>query len=100
TQKRTIIFISHDLDEAMRIGDRIAIMRDGRIAQVGTPFEILRNPADEYVEAFFRNVIIAKVLRAGNVAQADTASTILTTEVRTALQQLRRADQPYGYVKS
>lgn len=100
TQKRTIIFISHDLDEAMRIGDRIAIMRDGRIAQVGTPFEILRNPADEYVEAFFRNVNIAKVLRAGNVAQADTASTILTTEVRTALQQLRRADQPYGYVKS
>jgi len=52
TQRRTIIFISHDLDEAMRIGDRIAIMRDGRIAQVGTPYEILRNPADDYVRAF------------------------------------------------
>ena len=48
--KRTIIFISHDLDEAMRIGDRIAIMEGGNIVQVGTPFEILRNPADDYVQ--------------------------------------------------
>lgn len=100
TQKRTIIFISHDLDEAMRIGDRIAIMRDGRIAQVGTPYEILRNPADEYVQAFFRNVNIAKVLRAGDVAHYEAANTVLRIpgELEPALRQLREHNQFYGYV--
>ena len=65
---RTIIFISHDLDEAMRIGDRIAIMEGGRVVQVGTPDEILRNPADDYVRAFFRGVDVATVFRAGDIA--------------------------------
>lgn len=51
-QERTIVFISHDLDEALRIGDRIAIMEGGRVVQVGTPEEILQNPADDYVRAF------------------------------------------------
>ena len=101
TQRRTIIFISHDLDEAMRIGDRIAIMRDGRIAQVGTPYEILRNPADDYVRAFFRNVNIAKVLRAGDVAHYEAANTIIRVpgELEPALQQLCENEQFYGYVK-
>jgi len=101
TQRRTIIFISHDLDEAMRIGDRIAIMRDGRIAQVGTPYEILRNPADDYVRAFFRNVNIAKVLRAGDVAHYEAANTIIRVpgELEPALQQLYENEQFYGYVK-
>ncbi len=101
TQRRTIIFISHDLDEAMRIGDRIAIMRDGRIAQVGTPYEILRNPADDYVRAFFRNVNIAKVLRAGDVAHYEAANTIIRVpgELEPALQQLWENEQFYGYVK-
>lgn len=102
TRRRTIIFISHDLDEAMRIGDRIAIMRDGRIAQIGTPYEILRDPADEYVQAFFRNVNISKVLRAGDVAHYEAANTILRVpgELEPALQQLRENDLTYGYVKS
>ena len=51
--QRTIVFISHDLDEAMRIGDRIAIMEGGNVVQVGTPEEILQNPANDYVRAFF-----------------------------------------------
>ncbi|MFA0412155.1 glycine betaine/L-proline ABC transporter ATP-binding protein, partial [Vibrio splendidus] len=59
--KRTIVFISHDLDEAMRIGDRIAIMQNGEVVQVGTPDEILNNPANDYVEAFFRGVNVASV---------------------------------------
>ncbi|CCJ97519.1 L-proline glycine betaine ABC transport system permease protein ProV (TC 3.A.1.12.1) [Cronobacter malonaticus 507] len=46
--QRTIVFISHDLDEAMRIGDRIAIMQNGEVVQVGTPDEILNNPANDY----------------------------------------------------
>ena len=47
--KRQVVFISHDLDEAMRIGDRIAIMQNGEVIQVGTPDEILNNPANDYV---------------------------------------------------
>jgi glycine betaine/proline transport system ATP-binding protein len=54
--KKTIVFITHDLDEAIRIGDRIAILKDGGISQVGTPNEILDNPADDYVAAFVRDV--------------------------------------------
>ncbi|MGD8577352.1 MAG: glycine betaine/L-proline ABC transporter ATP-binding protein, partial [Thiohalophilus sp.] len=53
---RTIVFISHDLDEAMRIGDRIAIMEGGNVVQVGTPREILDNPATDYISDFFRDV--------------------------------------------
>ncbi len=58
----TILFITHDLDEALKMGDRIAIMKDGQIAQVGTPTEILTNPADEYVESFVQNVDRTRVV--------------------------------------
>lgn len=71
-QQRTIIFISHDLDEAIRIGHRIAIMEGGRVVQVGTPQEILNNPASPYVEAFFKSVDASKVLRAGDVARFES----------------------------
>ncbi|WP_042697787.1 glycine betaine/L-proline ABC transporter ATP-binding protein [Azospirillum sp. B506] len=68
-EARTIVFISHDAEEAMRIADRIAVMEDGRIAQIGTPAEILRAPADEYVRAFFRGVDASRVLRARDLAR-------------------------------
>ena len=54
--KKTIVFITHDLDEALRLGDRIAILKDGKISQVGKPQDILDNPADDYVAAFVRDV--------------------------------------------
>ncbi|NMF96920.1 glycine betaine/L-proline ABC transporter ATP-binding protein ProV [Aromatoleum toluolicum] len=78
-QQRTIIFISHDLDEAIRIGHRIAIMEGGRIVQVGTPQEILNNPADAYVETFFKNVDSSKVLRAGDVARFESEIVVRQT---------------------
>lgn len=65
--EKTIIFISHDLNEALRIGDRIAIMKDGRVIQVGTGEEILTNPADDYVRAFVEDVDRSKVLTAENI---------------------------------
>ncbi len=98
--KRTIVFISHDLDEAMRIGDRIAIMEGGRVVQVGTPEEILQNPADDYVKAFFRGVDPTNILTAGDIA-SDTHVTIPVTDgknPRAALQRLIRNDRDYGYV--
>jgi glycine betaine/proline transport system ATP-binding protein len=98
--KRTIVFISHDLDEAMRIGDRIAIMEGGRVVQVGTPEEILQNPADDYVRAFFRGVDPTNILTAGDIA-SDTHVTIPITDgknPRAALQRLIKNDREYGYV--
>lgn len=71
-QQRTIVFISHDLDEAIRIGHRIAIMEGGRVVQVGTPQEILNNPATPYVEAFFKGFDSSKILKAGDLAQLQT----------------------------
>ncbi len=74
--KRTIVFISHDLDEAMRIGDRIAIMQNGSVVQVGTPDEILHNPENDYVAAFFRGVNVANVLTAKDIARKKARSCI------------------------
>jgi glycine betaine/proline transport system ATP-binding protein len=65
--RKTTVFITHDLDEAMRVGSRIAIMRDGRIVQVGTPGEILRNPADDYVAEFTSGISRLAILRASDI---------------------------------
>lgn len=64
---KTILFISHDLDEALKLGDRIVLMKDGAIVQIGTAEQILTNPANEYVERFVENVDITKVLTAESV---------------------------------
>ncbi len=66
---KTTVFITHDLDEAVRIGDRIAIMRDGRVVQTGTPEEIVLNPADDYVADFVAGISRLKVVRAHAVMQ-------------------------------
>jgi glycine betaine/proline transport system ATP-binding protein len=77
--QRTIVFISHDLDEALRIGDRIAIMEGGRVVQVGPPEEILQNPADDYVRAFFRGVDPTNVISAGDIVR-DTHPTVVVSK--------------------
>ncbi len=64
---KTIVFITHDLDEALKLGDRIALMKDGSIVQIGTPEEIMMNPADDYVEKFVEDVDLSKVLTAQHV---------------------------------
>ena len=64
---KTIIFITHDLNEALRIGDRIALMKDGQIMQIGTGEEILTNPTNEYVRTFVEDVDRSKVLTAQNI---------------------------------
>jgi glycine betaine/proline transport system ATP-binding protein len=70
-QQRTILFVSHDLEEAMRIGTRIAIMEGGRVVQIGTPQEIITNPADDYVQAFFDGIDTSRYLTAGDLMQTD-----------------------------
>ncbi len=76
TLNKTIIFITHDLNEALRIGDRIALMKDGNIVQIGSPEEILINPVDDYVKKFVEDVDISKVLTAGHVMKRPERVTI------------------------
>ncbi|MCC5977493.1 MAG: glycine betaine/L-proline ABC transporter ATP-binding protein ProV [Salinarimonas sp.] len=99
-KQRTIIFISHDLDEAMRIGDRIAIMQGGVVVQVGTPDEILKNPANDYVRSFFRGVDVSKVLTARDIARRTQVTLIDKPEQgpRAAIRMLETHDREYGYV--
>src|SRR5690606_16846099 len=60
--KKTILFITHDFDEALKLGNRIAVLRDGAVVQVGRPEEIVLNPASDHVEAFVRNVSRARAI--------------------------------------
>jgi glycine betaine/proline transport system ATP-binding protein len=62
--KKTIVFITHDLDESLRLGDHIGILNAGKLVQVGTPVDIIMNPADDYVKAFVKDVNRAKVVKA------------------------------------
>ena len=68
TIKKTIVFVTHDLDEALRMGNRIAVMRDGAIEQTGNSEDILLNPANDYVSKFLQTVDVSKILTAGNIA--------------------------------
>jgi len=68
--KKTTVFITHDLDEAVRVGHRIAIMRDGMVVQIGTPEEIVVNPADEYVADFVKGISRLKVVQAKTIMQS------------------------------
>ncbi len=94
---KTIVFITHDLDEALRIGDRIAILKDGRLSQVGTPPQILLNPADDYVRAFVRDVNRARVLTVESVMRPPSLR-ITSDDLDHALAELRRQGANYGYV--
>jgi glycine betaine/proline transport system ATP-binding protein len=102
-QQRTIVFVSHDLDEAFHIGNRIAIMEGGRIVQIGTPDEILRNPSDEYVRAFFKGVDVKKYLIARDVADREETLVLRpsgngSADMAAAIEQLRQAQRNYAFV--
>ena len=70
--KKTIVFITHDLDESLRLGDHIGILNAGKLVQVGTPVDIIMNPADDYVEAFVKDVNRAKVIKAKIIMSSAT----------------------------
>lgn len=100
-QRRTIIFISHDLDEAMRIGDRIAIMQGGKIVQVGQPDEILQNPANDYVKSFFKGVDVSNVFNAGDIATQGDVKVIkqaADVDLSLAMTQLNNDESEYAYI--
>ncbi len=86
--KRTIIFVSHDLDEAFKIGNRIAIMEGGRIIQCGTPREIITNPADAYVEDFVAHMNPLGVLTARDVMGEGTSATAQSVDAERPVQEV------------
>src|SRR5690606_16987980 len=86
---KTIIFITHDLNEAMFLGDRIAVMRDGRIVQIGTPEEILTDPANDYVAQFVQDVDRARVLTATSAMEQPRAVVPANAGPRGALHTMR-----------
>ncbi|MCX2696871.1 MULTISPECIES: glycine betaine/L-proline ABC transporter ATP-binding protein ProV [Ochrobactrum] len=93
---RTIIFVSHDIDEAMRIGDRICIMQHGKVVQVGTPNEIVSAPANDYVRSFFRNVDVSRVFKAADVAREDELIIFDPAQLSSALEKLDASGKSYG----
>ncbi len=96
TLHKTIIFITHDLDEALRLGDRIAILKDGELIQEGEPVDILLNPADDYVEAFVKDINRARALTVKTVMKPPIQR-ITADTIGEALVQMKDLPGDYGY---
>jgi len=88
---KTIIFITHDLDEALKLGDRIAIMKDGVIVQIGTPEEILTNPANDYVKDFVQDVNRVKIVTASTIMKKPNPVAYAKDGVRVAVRKMQEA---------
>jgi glycine betaine/proline transport system ATP-binding protein len=103
---KTMVFITHDLPEALRLGDRIAIMRDGRVVQLGTPEELVGSPADGYVENFVRDIPRSHVLtlrwimREARPGEEDGPKLDVATTVRKAVPVLAESDRPVCAVEN
>jgi glycine betaine/proline transport system ATP-binding protein len=91
TMQKTIVFITHDLDEALKMGDRIAIMRDGGLVQIGTPEEILINPADDYVREFVQGVNRARVITAATIMKPAEPIVTARDGVGVAVRRMQQA---------
>jgi glycine betaine/proline transport system ATP-binding protein len=100
-EQRTIVFISHDIEEAIKIGGRIGIMKDGCLIQVGTPAELIQSPADDYVRDFFRNVDVSRFLKASSLmtrVERELISCDVAAPCERYLNQLIDSGADCGYV--
>lgn len=95
---KTIVFITHDLDEALKLGDRIVIMKDGAVVQIGTPEEILTNPADDYVKAFVQNVDRGKVITAETVMRKPKTISIPKDGPHVAVRAMEKSGSSSVFV--
>ncbi|HEY9673054.1 MAG TPA: glycine betaine/L-proline ABC transporter ATP-binding protein [Waterburya sp.] len=95
---KTIVFISHDIHEALKLGDRIAVMKDGYVVQIGTPEELVTQPADDYVRAFTSDVNRVQVLTAGAIARQTLPLILGQDSSQVALAQMQRHHLNYTYV--
>lgn len=90
--KKTIIFITHDINEAFRLGDRVAVMKDGEIVQEGTPEDILNEPSDAYIEDFVKSIDRTKVIQAKHIMKKPNAVVSIKSGVRVAIKEMRAND--------
>ncbi|MDD2429268.1 MAG: glycine betaine/L-proline ABC transporter ATP-binding protein [Eubacteriales bacterium] len=95
---KTIVFITHDINEAFKLGDRVAIMREGRIVQIDTPEDMTVNPADDYVRQFIQSADKAQIYYAKNFMQTPTCLVHIKHGARAALQQMRDNGMSSAYV--
>jgi len=96
--QKTIVFVTHDLHEALKLGDRIAIMRDGKIIQVGAPEDVITAPADDYVREFVQDASPAKVLTAGGIMEQPEALLYEWQGPKAALHTLRSLKEDYAFM--
>lgn len=87
--KKTIIFITHDVNEAFKLGDRVAVMKDGKIVQIGTPEEILENPVNEYIEDFVKDIDRSKVLQAKHIMMKPDPVAYMKDGLRLVINKMR-----------
>lgn len=95
---KTIVFISHDIQEALKIGDRVAVMKDGYIVQIGTPEVLITNPADDYIRAFTLDVNRAQVLKTGSIARQTVPVILGQDSVKAAWEQMQKHELRQMYV--
>ena len=96
--KITIVFVTHDLHEALKLGDKIAILRDGEVVQVGTPEDIVTNPEDEYVQEFIKDASLQKVLTAGSIMEQSKVLLYAWEGPKTALTLLRKGKKKSSFI--
>ncbi len=96
--QKTIIFVTHDLHEALKLGDRIAIMRDGKVVQIGIPEDVITSPADDYVRDFVQDASPAKVLTAGGIMEQPEALLYEWQGPKAALHTLRDIKEDYAFM--
>jgi glycine betaine/proline transport system ATP-binding protein len=96
--QRTVVFVTHDLNEAMRMGDRIMIMRDGRVVQLGTAQEILNTPADDYVSEFISDVDRSRVLTAGTIMQKPLVTATERDDPEVVLRRMSNVEGVGAFV--
>lgn len=87
--QKTIIFITHDINEAFKLGDRVAVMKDAKIVQVGSPEEIIESPSNEYIEDFVKDIDRTKILQAKNIMTKSTALVSLKDGPNVAVKEMR-----------
>ncbi len=88
--QKTIVFITHDVNEAFRLGDRIAVMKDGHVVQVGTPEEIIEEPANDYIEDFIQDIDRSKVFQAMHIMTETSVVAKVTDTLNGAVQKMRK----------